>query len=162
MNKTIIIIITSLVISLLMAQCRGKKEMTKEPIQNSTTESNTDQEMKNIMQPIVVDKGYAWPGSTDPFTILEQRVSGDTLLLKVQYGGGCKDHLFAMKTQLMWMKSLPPQLNLWLEHENNDDMCRALITKELTFDLKGVRSPTGNKVMLIVNNDRAKTVAYEW
>jgi hypothetical protein len=161
MNKTFIIVL-SVAASLLMVQCKKKKEVIKETVQNTISEGTQPSELKNTLQPIVGDRDYKWPGSTDPFTMLSQRVSGDTLFLQVQYGGGCKDHVFTMNTQLMWMKSLPPQLNLWLEHESNDDMCRALLTKELTFDLKGVRSPTGNKVSLIINNDREKTVAYTW
>ncbi len=162
MNKAFILITFSIALSLLTTQCKKKKEVTKETTQYSMSENQPSSEMSNKVQPMVIDRNYSWPGSTDPFTMLSQRTSGDTLFLKVQYGGGCKEHVFTMNTQLMWMKSLPPQLNLWLEHESNDDLCRALITKELAFDLKGVRSPTGNKVSLIINNDREKTVAYEW
>jgi hypothetical protein len=162
MNKAFIAIIFSVATSLLMVQCRKKKEVTKETTQNTMSENTPPSEMTNTIQPIVVDRNYSWPGSTDPFTTLGQRIVGDTLFINVQYGGGCEEHEFKMTTQLMWMKSLPPQLNLWLEHKSNNDMCRALITKEIAFDLKGVRSPSGNKVMLIVNNDREKTVAYTW
>lgn len=113
-------------------------------------------------QPVMVDKGYSWPGSTDPFQVEVIRVNGDTLLVEVSYGGGCKEHQFTLKTNGAWMKSLPPQINLWLEHESHDDMCRALIHTTLRFDLRPVRYAGGEQVVVIVNEDRERRQTYSY
>jgi hypothetical protein len=57
---------------------------------------------------------------------------------------------------------MPPQLTLYLEHENNNDMCRALIRTTLKFDLKEVRFPGGKEMKLYINNDRTKEAVYKY
>jgi len=78
---------------------------------------------------------------TDSFTLLESNVEGDNLILLVQYGGGCEEHEWKLKTNGAYAKSLPPQITLNLEHNANGDMCRALLTDTLEFNLEPVRYP---------------------
>jgi hypothetical protein len=67
-----------------------------------------------------------------------------------------------MSTNGAYMKSLPPQMMLWLEHESNDDMCRALVYTTLKFDLRDVRYQGGEEVVLIINGDRERRVSYTY
>lgn len=114
------------------------------------------------MQKLSVVKSYEWPGFTDPFTINSVRVSGDTLLVEVSYSGGCKDHEFSLKTTGVWMKSQPPQLSVWLEHVSNGDGCRAMITETLKFDVREARYSGSEEVILIINEERDRTLIYSY
>lgn len=116
----------------------------------------------NTLIDIIINKDYQWPGTTDAFNILEQKVVGDTLITTVEYGGGCQEHIFTMNTTSAWMKSMPPKLNLWLEHENNNDMCRALIREDLRFNLKPIRYSAAQSIIIIVNGAEEKSVLYRY
>ena len=71
------------------------------------------------------------------------RINGDVLAIDVQYSGGCKDHEFDLYFTGNYMKSFPPQAELFLIHENNGDMCRKLIMKTLYFSLKNIQTKDG-------------------
>lgn len=150
-----------LVSALLMAGC-GKKEKSayKTPVTETYVQDASPNDALELE--IQIDKSYTWPGSTDPFDIVSRSISGDTLFVVVQYGGGCKDHGFKMSTNLMWLKSKPPMLHIYLEHENNDDNCRALVNRTLAFDLKKLRNPSTGQVKLILNDNRESMVEYSY
>jgi len=78
-----------------------------------------------------------WPN--DPFTLLSTDVSGDTLIVEVQYSGGCVEHDFKLVCYGSWMESLPVQVGILLSHNAHDDNCDAVITKTLRFDLTPLR-----------------------
>ncbi len=111
---------------------------------------------------IEVDKAYQGPAKGDPFTITDMSVKGDSLYLAVQYSGGCKEHEFTMITHGNFLKSLPPKLPLFLEHNGNQDNCRALKIEKLAFDLKPLRSPQTKKIKVYVNDQPDKSVDYEY
>lgn len=88
--------------------------------------------------PVFVDGD---PGATrqDAASILQARIQGDRLMVQVQFGGGCRDHRFALYRENVFLESLPVQLQLHLTHDAQGDACRALLSRELTFDLTAVR-----------------------
>lgn len=57
------------------------------------------------------------------------------LNLTLRHSGGCGDHSFELHTALPFMESHPLQINASLTHET-DDSCEALITSEVTVDLR--------------------------
>ncbi len=64
---------------------------------------------------------------------------GDELIFDIEYGGGCEEHelnLFAYKEI---MKSNPAQVTVRLSHNSNGDMCEALISKNVSFDLSSLK-----------------------
>ncbi len=130
--KTTVITILSLVV-LLTVSCKNSKP----------TASNSEETEKPVamdtLKKVEVIKGYTLPETSDPFKLKDLRIVGDVLEVDVQYSGGCNDHDFSVKTDGNYMKSNPPQLRLIIEHENNGDMCKALITETRKFDLKTVR-----------------------
>jgi hypothetical protein len=67
-----------------------------------------------------------------------------------------------MITHGNFMKSLPPKMPLFLEHNANQDNCRALKTKKLAFDLKPLRSPQTTKIKVFVNDQQDKAIEYEY
>ncbi|MEJ2616005.1 MAG: NigD-like C-terminal domain-containing protein [Ignavibacteriaceae bacterium] len=71
----------------------------------------------------------------DYLKVLEQYVSGDYLILKVQYSGGCKEHEIKVYTTGAILKTNPPQAELFISHNADNDSCEALITKELKINL---------------------------
>jgi len=88
------------------------------------------------------------------------RVSGDTLFMEAEYSGGCKEHVFTARQHGNYMKSLPPQLNLFVDHQGNGDSCRELVRRTIAFDLKSCRLGKSGTLILLINADRSKKVTY--
>ena len=136
---------------------------TKQPIVKEEDGLGMMQEMLTGNEGfITVDKAYVGPAKGDAFTIAEMNVKGDSLHISVQYSGGCQNHTFEMITHGNMLKSLPPQMPLFLEHKANGDNCRSLLTKKLVFDLKPLRTQSGKKMKVFVNDDKTKMVEYSW
>jgi hypothetical protein len=136
---------------------------TKQPIVKEEDGLGMMQELLTANEGfITVDKTYTGPAKGDAFTINDMNITGDSLFIAVQYSGGCQNHTFEMITHGNMLKSLPPQLPLYLEHHGNSDNCRSLITKKLAFDLKPLRAQSGKKVKVFVNDDKNKMVEYSW
>ena len=77
--------------------------------------------------------------ASDAFRLLEANVSGDLLEIEVEYGGGCREHLFEIIAAPTFLESWPVQANIYMTHESNDDLCRALVRKKLTFSLQPLK-----------------------
>jgi hypothetical protein len=77
---------------------------------------------------------------SDYLKVLEQYISGDYLILKVQYSGGCKEHEIKVYTTGALIKTNPPQAEFFISHNANNDGCEALITKELKINLIELRN----------------------
>jgi hypothetical protein len=85
----------------------------------------------------------------DPFDLLDASIIGDSLMLSVRYGGGCREHEFALETGPI-LKSLPPKQLISISHDANGDNCRALIQKIVWFDLSSFQgSPRGITVIVL-------------
>ncbi len=78
--------------------------------------------------------------SRDPVTIVEVRVEGDALSIDVEYGGGCEDHHFSLQQSGVFRESYPVQTDLSLTHDANGDLCRALVSRTLEFDLTPLKT----------------------
>jgi hypothetical protein len=105
--------------------------------------------------PIVVDRN-ADLSTSDNYTLWQADVEDGYLTTVVNYSGGCKEHKFAMFSNGMWAKSNPPQLNLFLHHNANEDNCRAFIYDTLRFDLTNAIYPGANQVLLKINTPSGK------
>ncbi|HHI02245.1 MAG: hypothetical protein DRP51_03175 [Candidatus Zixiibacteriota bacterium] len=71
----------------------------------------------------------------DNYAIDSAKIEDDILTLSVAYGGGCKTHYFFAYVHSFILKSNPPQMNLYLHHFGNDDLCEAYIHQKFRFDL---------------------------
>jgi hypothetical protein len=90
--------------------------------------------------PIVVDQGaelWEWP--QDPIFILEAAIRDDYLEFQVSHGGGCATHHYDLVAFGGWMESDPVQIRAFFSHDGNGDPCDALITRELSFDLRPLK-----------------------
>lgn len=75
----------------------------------------------------------AWP--SDPLTVESATISGDVLNVMVRFGGGCARHRIALLLGSAFMESFPVQVHARLAHDSGGDMCDALLTRALAFDL---------------------------
>lgn len=57
-------------------------------------------------------------------------VRNDSLIVMVQYGGGCRNHDFDLAHRVR-----RDTADVWLTHNANEDPCRAMITDRLSFSL---------------------------
>jgi hypothetical protein len=76
---------------------------------------------------------------SDLITIAGTRFVGDTLVLSVTHGGGCRDHAYQLLAGTVWMESLPVQVAARLSHDANGDMCRALLSRDVKVNLTPLR-----------------------
>lgn len=83
--------------------------------------------------------GDAGTTRQDAVNAAQARIEGDVLHVQVQFGGGCRDHRFALYREDAFLESLPVQLRLHLSHDAQGDNCRALLSRELAFDLTPVK-----------------------
>ncbi|MCG6186057.1 NigD1/NigD2 family lipoprotein [Maribellus maritimus] len=71
----------------------------------------------------------------DPVFIHEAFVDGDCLQIKLSYSGGCQEHTIDLARMHPWVTGSSNIPTLEIRHNANGDMCEALFTKELRFDL---------------------------
>jgi hypothetical protein len=140
------------------AGCTSKKKATTEQVATAQIELN-EPSRPNI--PPVQMMEFASFETGDPYTIEAVSREGDALQIMVQYSGGCKDHEFVLFADPRIMKSMPPQQNLVLVHNANEDHCRALITDTLRFNLSPLRQgQTGTIILRLHNSEERIQYAY--
>jgi hypothetical protein len=77
----------------------------------------------------------AAPTSDQNLEVTPLYLSGDALALKIQTGGGCEEHPMRLCTDGSFLESNPVQLKLWVVDDGKPDLCDAIITEQLVFDL---------------------------
>ena len=89
----------------------------------------------------------------DPFSLQGATIRENTLTIDLQHGGGCAEHEYELfMSPGGFLESFPVQANLYLRHNANGDVCRALIRKELTFDLTPIGDLYGRPADPIILN----------
>jgi hypothetical protein len=71
----------------------------------------------------------------DPFEIDSLKIVDDRLEIFVNYSGGCGEANFDLYRTNRIMESMPPKTILYLAF-TDDDPCRSIEIKKLTFDLE--------------------------
>lgn len=72
----------------------------------------------------------------DPVIVHEAFVDGDCLNIKLSYSGGCREHTIDLARMNQWYANGNSNIPTFeIRHNANDDLCEALFTKELRFDL---------------------------
>ena len=143
--------------TLLVAACHSSKKNQASDPQNTVSQK---QQPKSIeIKPVLRDTAN-W--GKDTYKLSDPRISGDTLFVQVEYSGGCKEHVFTAHHNGQYMKSMPPQLNVIIDHNANGDMCRELIRETLAFDLKSCRQGKSGTLILLLNGDRAYKATYNF
>lgn len=86
---------------------------------------------------ILIDKEEIPTLKSDFVGIKEMKIKdNDNLSIEISFYGGCKDHLF----RLFGFFDDHRILNLFLEHDSNDDQCKMIVRKELLFDLSPIKN----------------------
>jgi hypothetical protein len=67
--------------------------------------------------------------------IHEAFVDGDCLQIKLSYSGGCQEHTIDLARMHPWVTGSSNIPTFEIRHNANGDMCEALFTKELRYDL---------------------------
>lgn len=101
----------------------------------------------------------------DPAAVVKFDITRNVLELTTRYGGGCEVHDFELYWDGLFMESYPVQVNLQLSHNSHNDMCRALITDNLYFDLtllktaysSGYQAAQGEIIIHIYEPERTNT-----
>jgi hypothetical protein len=73
---------------------------------------------------------------SDPVDIDYYSIQGDKLVLDVRYGGGCERHDFGVCYEAAFDDMNPPGGGLRLIHDAHDDTCKAIVSANLSFNLK--------------------------
>lgn len=96
---------------------------------------------------------------TDLLSLISAKIDGDCLVLTLQYGGGCKDHQIDLALILPECGTPPlPPPTFEIRHNANNDVCKALITKEYSFDISGIREEGKNKTDFILHTRNASGI----
>jgi len=86
---------------------------------------------------IIIDESKFNSAIIDDFTIQNAFIVNDSLMVLVQYGGGCGTADFDLLTNGLFMESDPVQLDILLSFID-DDPCEAAIQRMLCFDLSNL------------------------
>ena len=70
-------------------------------------------------------------------------IEAKTLRVSVTYGGGCEEHEFAACWDGSISQSNPSSLTLTLAHDAHDDLCDAVITRDLFIDISALPAGFG-------------------
>jgi len=74
-------------------------------------------------------------GADDAIEVSDVKISGSTIEILAEHGGGCGTHRYGLCYSDAWAESYPVQIGLKLLHEASGDDCDALVQVPLTFDL---------------------------
>lgn len=115
-------------------------------------------------RPIIKDPSVTISEKDVDFTVTDWAISGDTLLVGVQYGGGCREHDWRMFFNGAFLKSLPPQAILQLQHlvKDGPDPCRSVVRQSLRFDLTSIRAQTSGKLVVKWSGNAERSATYEY
>lgn len=108
-----------------------------------------DREVKDVVPDsdmLLSDSAYA-NVSTDPFSIISATIDGDSLAVKLRFGGGCGSVEAKLYASSSVMESFPVQRNIKISFTDND-WCKASITRTFSFNIKPVRVDGNDQVML--------------
>lgn len=96
------------------------------------------------------------PPASDSYTIGNVTADGDQLVARVQFGGGCERHDFAVCWNHAVADSFPPLVGLALTHNAHDDSCDAWFEVELRINIASVLAETGTPVKISLTGASAR------
>lgn len=101
--------------------------------------SNTLKILELVGKRVVLSTAEPRRLQMDPFTLKHVSLEGAIMKLGVNYSGGCHSHEFRLfMSPPVFQESFPVQAKLWLQHENDDDPCDAIVSDELAFDISPI------------------------
>ena len=122
--------------------------------------NNDDNDSSNCDKVTIVSSEEYETAPNDQLFINTLELNGDCLKINFS-SSGCNGDTWSLKLidSEIILESNPPQRNLRLSLKN-EELCEALITKELTFDINELRVD-GNQVLLNITNSDDQ-ILYEY
>lgn len=110
--------------------------------------------------PTIINKNQYATAPSDPLAINSLEINDNCLKINFS-SSGCSGETWEVKLidSEEIMESNPPQRNLRLSLKNQE-VCLAIVTKELTFDISNLQVG-GNRVQLNITNSE-ETILYEY
>lgn len=93
------------------------------------------QNSSETLKELIVEKEFQF-AEVKTVSITAAEIEGDMLTLSLNYHGGKGIHSFDLYFDGIIMKSMPPQVNLFLKHTHTQENCEKLITETVSFDIK--------------------------
>lgn len=84
---------------------------------------------------LIIDKEFQFV-EVKTVSINAAEIKEDVLTLSLNYHGGKGIHSFDLYFDGIIMKSMPPQVSLFLKHIHTQENCEKLITETVSFDIK--------------------------
>ncbi len=128
----------------------------------SDDDSNSSVDQENDIQLV---ESYS---ETDDYAITNVDVSGDQLILDVQYSGGCLKLYRKFQVLNHFLESYPVKVDSKLIHERNNDNCKVLVSQKEIFNLVPLKQfyndcYGSNSGIIILNiNNYKEEVKYEF
>ncbi len=88
-------------------------------------------------------------------------ILGDYLAVDVSYSGGCEEHQIDLVTNGKFTATYPPEIELAIVHNANQDYCRSMIDEKLYFNLESIRYNGTTRVLMRLNNNN-RTYEYNY
>ncbi len=86
---------------------------------------------------ITISESRFISAESDEYVVMDSKVYNDSLMIEVQYGGGCGPIDFELITDGLFMESNPVKLNVILAFDD-EDPCEMAVKKNLCFDLSNL------------------------
>jgi hypothetical protein len=97
------------------------------------TQNQTSEETQSIIMFNNIDSIRLYK---DPLSVNKISVNEEMLQMSLNYGGGCKEHNVTLYAFTIFLKSNPPQAEIFLSHNGNGDSCEAWINRDDAFNLE--------------------------
>lgn len=80
-----------------------------------------------------------FPHKSAPFDITRAAIHGDNLEVLVTSAGGCENHTYSVFWDGKFRDDHSPSVELFIVHDDNGDICEALVSDQVLFDLSPVK-----------------------
>lgn len=144
----------------VLGGCKNGKDTATTTDSKSNTAEEPTETIATTPQ-VIIDPAFTPPKDNDSFTFQSISLTDSILTMVINYSGGCEEHNFELISNGMYAKSLPPQLNMFLKHDGNNDACRMLIIDTLVYDVSPTKYGSGQEVILRLNNTK-ETLRYHY
>lgn len=104
-------------------------------------------------QDIVVEPTENLQRFGDRISIGYIEVLGDYLAVDVSYSGGCEEHQIDLVTNGKFTATYPPEIELAIKHNANQDYCRSMVDEKLYFNLESIRYSGTTRILMRLNNN---------
>ena len=91
-----------------------------------------------VFTPGSVDSTAHW--GADAYELESAAVTGDTLVVTLSYGGGCRTHRLTLVAAEGFMESDPVRLQVAIAHDADGDPCQRWVTEDYHFLLDPIKA----------------------